>query len=76
MTLTAVKKMAFQLPKAERVKLASALLDSIPPHREPVTLEELEHRAEEVESGKIRPISSEEFDANIARLRRSIRSKS
>ena len=73
MTLTAVKKMAFQLPESQRAKLASALLDSIPPHRAPVTLAELERRADEVESGKVKPVSSDEFDAHIARLRRSIR---
>jgi putative addiction module component (TIGR02574 family) len=72
MTLTAVKKMAFQLPEIQRVKLASALLDSIPPYREPVTLEELERRGEEVESGKVKPVSSDEFDKHIARLRKSI----
>jgi putative addiction module component (TIGR02574 family) len=74
MTLTAVKKIAFQLPAFQRAKLASALFDSIPPYREPVTLEELERRAEEVESGKVKPISSAKFDAHIARLRKSIRS--
>jgi putative addiction module component (TIGR02574 family) len=74
MTLTAVKKLAFQLPEAERVKLAGELLDSVPPHREPVTLEELERRAEEIESGKVKPVSSDEFDAHISRLRKSIRS--
>ena len=73
MTLTAVKKMAFQLPEIQRVKLASALLASIPPHREPVTLAELERRAEEVESGKVKPVSSHKFDAHLARLRKSIR---
>jgi putative addiction module component (TIGR02574 family) len=73
MTLTAVKKLAFQLPETQRVKLASTLLDSVPPHREPVTLEELERRAEEVESGKVKPVSSDKFDAHIARLRKSIR---
>ena len=73
MTLAAVKKMAFQLPENQRARLASALLDSIPAHREPVTLEELERRAEEVESGKVKPVSSEVFDAHIARLRKSIR---
>jgi putative addiction module component (TIGR02574 family) len=72
MTLTAVKKLAFQLPEIQRVKLASALLDSVPPHREPVTLEELERRAEEVESGKVKPVSSDEFDAHITHLRASI----
>ncbi len=73
MTPTAVKKRAFQLPAIQRAKPAGALWDSIPPYREPVTLEELERRAEEVESGKVRPVSSEEFDAQIARLRKSTR---
>ena len=73
MTLTAVKKMAFQLPPNQRAKLASALLDSIPPYREPVTLEELERRADEIESGKVRPISGAKFMANLVRLRKSIR---
>ena len=72
MTLTAVKKLAFQLPPAEQMKLASALLDRIPPHRSPVTLAELERRAEEVESGKVKPVPSDKFDAHIARLRKSI----
>jgi putative addiction module component (TIGR02574 family) len=63
--------MAFQLPEIQRAKLASALLDSIPPHRPPVTLEELKRRADEVETGKVKPVSSVEFDAHIARLRTS-----
>jgi putative addiction module component (TIGR02574 family) len=66
--------MAFQLPEIQRAKLASALLDSIPPHRPPVTLEELKRRADEVETGKVKPVSSVEFDAHIARLRTPIRS--
>jgi hypothetical protein len=54
------------------MKLAKALLDSTPTFCEPLTLEELECRAEEVESGKAKPISSDEFDAHITRLRASI----
>jgi hypothetical protein len=54
------------------MELASLLLDSVPPYREPVTLEELEGRTEEVESGKAKPISSDKFDAHLARLRKSI----
>ena len=41
-------------------------------HRLPVTLEELERRIDGTESGKVKPIFSDEFDAHIARLRRSI----
>jgi putative addiction module component (TIGR02574 family) len=72
MTLAAVQKLAFQLPKRQRAKLVDALLNSITPHREPVTLDELERRADEVESGKVKAVSSREFDAHISRLRKSI----
>ncbi len=63
---------ALELPLQERMKLAKALLDSTPAFRNPLTLKELERRAEEVESGKIEPVSSDEFDAHITRLRASI----
>ena len=72
MTLAAVKKLAFQLPRAQRMKLAGDLLESIPPHREAVTLGELERRIEEVESGRVEPVSSAQFDVHLARLRKSI----
>jgi putative addiction module component (TIGR02574 family) len=72
MTLAAVKKLAFRLPQADRVKLADALLDSLPAHRAPVTLAELERRADEVESGNVKPVSGRQFRAHIARLRKSI----
>ena len=72
MTLAAVQKLAFLLPKGQRAKLASALLDSIPPHRAPVSLAELERRADEVESGKVKAVSSRQLDAQIARLRKPI----
>jgi putative addiction module component (TIGR02574 family) len=61
---------AVKLPLQQRMKLAKALLDSIPAYREPLTLEELEQRAKEVESGKVKPVSSDKFDAHIARLRK------
>jgi putative addiction module component (TIGR02574 family) len=54
------------------MKSRKALKVSIPPRRSPVTLEELERRIDEVESGKVKAISSDEFDAHIARLRKSI----
>jgi len=68
MTLATLKKAALQLPENQRMKLANALVESIPPHREAVTFEELERRAEEVISGKVKAVSSEEFDAGINQL--------
>jgi putative addiction module component (TIGR02574 family) len=68
MTLATLKKAALRLPANQRVKLANALVESIPPHREAVTFEELERRADEVISGKVKAISSEEFDVGIDRL--------
>lgn len=68
MTLATLKKAALQLPENQRVKLASALVESIPLHRDAVTFEELERRAEEVISGKVKAVSSEEFDAGIDQL--------
>jgi len=73
MTLAAVKKLAIQLPLRQRMKLADTLLESIPPMREPVTLAELERRADEVLSGKVKGISGEEFDRDLAEMERSIR---
>ena len=75
-SLAKLVREALKLPLQERMKLANALLDSTPSFREPLTLAELEQREEEVESGKAKPISSDEFDAHIARLRKSIRPKS
>ena len=66
MTLTAIRKMVFTLPKAQRVRLADELLeDSIVPFREPVTLATLERRAEELRSGKVKGISDREFEATL-----------
>ena len=71
-SLAELAREAVELPLQDRMKLANALLDSTPAFREPLTLEELEHRAEEVESGKVKPVSSGKFDAHITRLRASI----
>jgi putative addiction module component (TIGR02574 family) len=70
MTLAAVKKLAIKLPLRQRLKLAEAMLETLPPLREPVTLEELERRADEVLSGKVKAISSEEFDRDLAEMER------
>ena len=73
MTLAAVKKLAIKLPLRQRLKLAEAMLETLPPLREPVTLEELERRADEVLSGKVKAISSEEFDRDLAEMEKSIK---
>lgn len=72
MTLAAVKKLAIQLPLKQRMQLAEAMLESIPPMREPVTLAELERRAEEVEAGTVKTISYRTFMADLAKMRKSI----
>ena len=72
-TLTVIRKMAFGLPKSQRVRLADELLEaSIIPYREPVTLATLERRAEELRSGKVKGISDKEFETSLKSLERSI----
>jgi hypothetical protein len=46
------------------------LPDRIPFHREALTFEELEQRADEVLSGKVKAVTSDEFDAGIDQLMR------
>lgn len=73
MTLTAIRKMVFTLPKAQRVRLADEMLeDSIVPFREPVTLAVLERRAEELRSGKVKGVSDQEFEATLKELEASV----
>jgi putative addiction module component (TIGR02574 family) len=68
MTLATLKKAVLQLPESQRVKLANALVESLPLHREAVTFEELQRRADEVISGKVKAVTSDEFDARIDQL--------
>lgn len=72
MTLAAVKKLAIQLSPAQRLKLADALLETIPPMRKPITLAELESRIDEVTSGKVKAIPGEVFDAELDEMEKSI----
>ncbi len=61
MTLAALKKEVLQLPLAQRIKLADAVYESLPSAREPLTLEELEKRADEALSGSVKVIPAEQF---------------
>ena len=72
MTLAAVKKLAIQLPLKQRMKLAEAMLETLPLMRKPLTLVELEARADEIISGKVKAISEEEFDRDLAAMEKSI----
>jgi putative addiction module component (TIGR02574 family) len=73
MTLAAVKKLAISLPLKQRLQLADALYDSVPPLRGSVGIPELERRADEVLSGKVKGISWEQFDRELTKMERSIK---
>lgn len=75
MTFTAVKKLASKLPLRDRLKLADAMWESVPPMREPSTLEELERRADEIESGKVKPVPASEIDVLLARFEKTIQER-
>jgi putative addiction module component (TIGR02574 family) len=73
MTLTAVKKLAVQLPLKQRIKLANALYETFPPMRAPSSIAELERRAEEVISGKVKAITWDEFQRDLDEMTKSIK---
>ena len=58
MSLTLLKREALKLPKAQRLKLASVLLDSVPADEEPLTMTEIDHRADEMKSGRVKGVPS------------------
>ena len=77
MSLTEIKQELADLPDKQRGSLAAWLLDSLPPHgSEDATEEggaEAARRRAELDSGRVQPISAEEFWAAIARERASWR---
>jgi putative addiction module component (TIGR02574 family) len=69
MSPTLLKREALKLPKAQRIKLASILFNSVPVmDEEPLTIAELDRRADEARSGKVKMISAAEFKAHTKRL--------
>jgi hypothetical protein len=68
MSLTLLKREALKLPKAQRLKLASVLLDSVPAERPVSSYDEIERRAEEALSGKMKMVSAAESKVRIDRL--------
>ena len=76
MTLTAIKKMTAKLTKSQKMKLAGELLDEgLPKFREPVTLAQLEQRADDVASGRVKAIPGEVFDADLKAMGKTIGSQ-
>jgi putative addiction module component (TIGR02574 family) len=71
MSLTVLKREALKLPKAQRLRLASVLLDSVPAERaggeEPLTMAELDRRSDELKSGKVKGIPAEIIHAAARR---------
>lgn len=68
MTLTALKKEVLRLPLAQRVRLANAVFESLPPVRKALSFAEREKRAEEALSGSVKMISADEFHAGARKL--------
>ena len=73
MSVAEIQQAVSDLPEVERGTLAAWLLDSLPPHSyEDASAEgirEAARRREELNSGRVRPLSSDEFWASIERLR-------
>jgi hypothetical protein len=67
-TLAAVKKLAIQLPLKERLKLADALYESAPVLPGSIGLAELERRADEVLSGKVKALDADAVLADLDQL--------
>ena len=75
MSATEIQDAVAKLPLKERGSLAVWLLETLPPHgTEDGTeegLEEAERRRAEIDSGKVKTVSADEFWAAIARERSS-----
>lgn len=73
MSMAEIQSAAAELPERERGKLAAWLLDSLPPHSgedgAADGLREAARRRDELESGAMSAVSSEEFWASIQRER-------
>jgi putative addiction module component (TIGR02574 family) len=68
MTLAAMREMADKLPVGERLELAEHIWASVPPFRQSLTLAEIESRIDDIESGRVQPLSSQEFEARMTAL--------
>lgn len=70
MKLAEIEQEALALPDRERASLAAKLLNTLPLPEADVSDEEVERREQELESGKVAPISHEEFVRRVQQARR------
>lgn len=73
MSLSQIRDAVAELPDKERGSLAVWLLDSLPPHGEEDAsaegIAEAVRRREEMDSGRVQPVSADEFWAAVQRER-------
>jgi hypothetical protein len=73
MSLALLKREALKLPKAQRLKLASVLLDSVPTKRAVPPYDEIERRGDEALSGRVKMVTAAESKVRIDRLMSKIK---
>jgi putative addiction module component (TIGR02574 family) len=73
MTLAAAKKLILKLPLNKRLDFAAKIWNSVPALPVSVGIKELERRIDEVESGKVKPISWDKFQRDLDKMRKSIK---
>ncbi len=72
MSFTELKTKAMSLRPAQRAKLVNALIQTLDKHEEePITIEELDRRSEDLRSGRVKGIPADQM---LASARRRIRS--
>jgi putative addiction module component (TIGR02574 family) len=72
MTLAAMREMADQLSIGERLELAEHIWGSLPPFRQSLTLAEIESRIDDIESGRVQALSSDELRARMNALKNEL----
>ena len=70
MSLAEIEKEALALNEEERGRLAALLLETLPPPGADVSDEEVWQREADMESGRVQPISHEEFVRLVEHERR------
>ena len=70
MSLAEVEKQALALKEEDRARLAALLLETLPPPGTDVSDEEVWEREAEMDSGRVQPISHEEFVKLVEQERR------
>ena len=75
MSLSEIKEALTELPEKQRGSLAAWLLESLPPHggedASAEAIAEASRRREELDSGRVQPLSADEFWAAVERERTS-----